>query len=107
MSWPEVANDCKIAGGVMWSFFHGWRRKMGVLTLVLTSALWCLWVRSSQYVDSVGLANGDRSYHAIWSYHGSIVWTLIPCTKGTIPAVIRKCYGWHTMPVASFAMKKR
>ena len=91
---------------LMREFFRGWRRKIGVLTLVMALALWCLWIRSSQCFDSVLLLNGEKSYHSIWCCHGEIAWTLVPCTKGTIPDVIRKYYGWHTTPISQLITRK-
>jgi hypothetical protein len=37
----------------MWSFFHGWRRKAGVATLVMALAFTGFWIRSRTTVDMI------------------------------------------------------
>lgn len=37
----------------MWSFFHGWRRKAGVVTLVMALAMAAAWVRSCVVDDLI------------------------------------------------------
>ncbi|MDB5345400.1 MAG: hypothetical protein JWP89_3777 [Schlesneria sp.] len=37
----------------MWSFFHGWRRKAGAVTLVMACAVLGMWLRGRLYSDSI------------------------------------------------------
>ena len=39
----------------MREFFHGWRRKLGVTTLVLAAAVTAAWFRSQFYWDHIGV----------------------------------------------------
>lgn len=57
----------------MKAFFHGWRRKLGIVTLVLACALMGMWVRSRVVCDSLEYSKGVRS-HFIASMQSGIVW---------------------------------
>ena len=53
----------------MHTFFHGWRRKAGVVTLVMACAMMALWVHSiAGYVAAKVVVN-DQSY-VLMTYHG-------------------------------------
>ncbi len=80
----------------MGDFFKPRRRKVGVVTLLMACVSMAAWVRSLSTYDSAMISNGDRSYHQLMSSPNWIGWTLIPCTKGAIPAVIRRQYGCHS-----------
>jgi hypothetical protein len=77
-------------------FFKPWRRKFGVLMLVLACVFMGGWVRSLSIYDSAMISNGDQSYHQLMSSPNWIGWTLIRCTKGSIPVTIRSQYGWRS-----------
>jgi hypothetical protein len=58
----------------MRDFFRGWKRKFGVLTLLLACALMAGWVRSLAATD---LIQGQRSNQAKYSFtssSGSLAW---------------------------------
>lgn len=44
------------------TFFHGWRRKMGCVTLLMACALTVGWVRSHVRYDIINLTSGGHSY---------------------------------------------
>jgi hypothetical protein len=67
----------------MWSFFHGWRRKIGVATLVTACALFAAWARGTSTFDRVNFEGNDSysvfhfsnprfTYPGILLYHGRI-----------------------------------
>jgi hypothetical protein len=57
--------------GIMGNFFHGWRRKVGLLTLVMACLFMAGWVRSSIFHDSAGFEEAGR-LDALGSYQGRI-----------------------------------
>lgn len=59
------------------TFFHGWRRKIGVMTLVIACAFAGLWARSYYFSDTMFLSATDVG-HMLESTNGSILWTSIP-----------------------------
>ena len=61
----------------MWSFFHGWRRKAGVVTLVIACGLICGWV-SSHFVRVEFRTPIFDSLNVISTAYGGIEWSVIP-----------------------------
>ncbi len=57
----------------MHTFFHGWRRKTGVVSLVMACVFTVGWMRSRVALDSVAFAVGGRQYQ-ICSWRGRIHW---------------------------------
>ncbi len=57
----------------MLQFFHGWRRKAGIVTLVMACGLMGMWVRSQFRVDVV-LYPGSMRQHEILSMRQTIYW---------------------------------
>ena len=57
----------------MHTFFHGWRRKTGVITLVMACVLWCGWMRSRSKLDTVSIPILNR-FHLLASAHGELGW---------------------------------
>ncbi|MDB5346989.1 MAG: hypothetical protein JWP89_5366 [Schlesneria sp.] len=45
----------------MYTFFHGWRRKAGVVTLVMAIALMAMWLRSYLFNDEVSFPCGQST----------------------------------------------
>lgn len=56
----------------MHTFIHGWRRKAGVVTLVMALATLGLWVRSRVTCDSLEMHPNDTSIFSIALNKGSI-----------------------------------
>jgi len=57
------------------SFFHGWRRKIGVVTLLMACVLMAGWVRSLFFADSVTIRGRmSLDYNRVSSAGSNIVW---------------------------------
>jgi hypothetical protein len=56
----------------MGEFFKPWRRKLGVVTLVLACVFTAGWVRSLSRVNYIGIFSGVRTSHTVISTHGII-----------------------------------
>jgi hypothetical protein len=59
----------------MREFFHGWRQKAGVVTLVITLALAALWCRSYAELDRFWI-HLPTSSHVIYSVRGATGWAI-------------------------------
>ncbi|MDB5343195.1 MAG: hypothetical protein JWP89_1572 [Schlesneria sp.] len=57
----------------MWSFFHGWQRKVGVVTLVMALAVTGMWARSFMILDQVRLYRKDV-FRVLVTTPGSFGW---------------------------------
>jgi hypothetical protein len=57
----------------MREFFRGWKRKIGVLTLLLTCALTVEWVRSFTFCDGAAVTFIKHRY-SVRSYRNQILW---------------------------------
>jgi len=58
----------------MWEFFRGWRRKAGILTLVMACLFMAGWIRSIETQDQFVLCYDPPDYFRFISYHGSLIW---------------------------------
>lgn len=79
----------------MREFFRGWKRKVGVVTLVIACQFMVGWLRSIYYEDSVLIRTGSRTMVAFETESGSIRWAII-----TFPDRIRflKFIVWECVP---------
>ena len=57
-------------------FFSGWKRKLGVLTLLMACVLMAGWVRSKYVMEALICSIGQIPTHSISSRDGSLIWTL-------------------------------
>jgi hypothetical protein len=57
----------------MYSFFHGWRRKAGVVTLVVACAVFVVWIRSTIITDTLWIHSGTQ-FHQVHSCRGFFWW---------------------------------
>ena len=57
----------------MREFFKGWRRKAGVILLVMACVVTAVWIRSSIVVDFMHFEIGDRFYVVV-SRRGVLAW---------------------------------
>jgi hypothetical protein len=57
------------------TYFHGWRRKIGVLTLVMACVLIAGWIRSFLQEDVWVMIKGDATVGIIISNDGSLCWS--------------------------------
>lgn len=55
-------------------FFHGWRRKAGIATLVVACVVTGMWLRGL-YVADIWCANLLGDYHVLQSGHGVVTWS--------------------------------
>ena len=59
---------------VMGQFFHGWRRKLGLTTLLLALAFLAEWGRSHQFMDLAYLRTGPKTAQMVVSDRRGMVW---------------------------------
>ena len=65
----------------MREFFHGWRRKVGCITLLMVCGLTGMWARSRVFQDIVFFDFGSR-VHTIHTYGGVLTWHRHNATPG-------------------------
>jgi hypothetical protein len=58
----------------MHTFFHGWRRKVGVATLVMACLMMGLWMRSRFILDTVRYCPDGRYHYSITLAPSAIRW---------------------------------
>lgn len=81
---------------MMKDFFHGWRRKGGVVTLVMASILMAVWIRSGVVIDAVKFSPPPYdSIHYLTSAGGSVQWMRREFAGGRIATF------WYTERLAS------
>ncbi|MBS0201248.1 MAG: hypothetical protein JSS49_00005 [Planctomycetes bacterium] len=90
----DKPGSVRLRGGAMREFFKGWRRKVGVMTLVVACAVWGLWLRSKTdvqgpspfgYPEHIQIGNNRfQSFNGQFEwYHESHVETLVfPASNG-------------------------
>lgn len=61
----------------MGEFFHGWRRKVGVVALVLACVVACAWCRSCLFLESIRIPRGDTYTDFLVSFDGRLNWARI------------------------------
>ena len=61
----------------MWSFFHGWRRKAGVITLVMACAIMGLWVRSRFFDEVIRFRVGAHAVNDFQLLESGFSWASI------------------------------
>ncbi len=57
----------------MWEFFRGWRRKIGVVTLVIAYMFAAGWVRSLFIEDTLVFTDGSQ-HQTLSSLYGKVYW---------------------------------
>jgi hypothetical protein len=62
----------------MHTFFHGWRRKIGVVTLVMACVLTVGWVRSVSIRDEINVPIGQKMAEKLLSVKQSLCWVHFP-----------------------------
>ena len=87
----------------MGDFFRGWRRKAGLVTLVMACVLAVGWMRSCVYGVLWYFVAGDRQ-HYIFSLNGRIIWGASWTTegfdafRGSFPLTLEVADFLNTMP---------
>ena len=61
----------------MRDFFHGWRRKTGVATLMMALAFLVGWIRSETYSDAFSFSCGTNMSYTIYSVNGYLFFELM------------------------------
>lgn len=64
-------------------YFHGWRRKMAVVTLAMAVALMVMWIRSATYADFFVPFLDDRRVVFVGSFKDRIKWVCSSNTPNT------------------------
>ncbi len=59
----------------MGEFFHGWRRKVGMMTLALALVFMAGWIRSFNEVDQIEYLKDTQTLHVVYSCPAGIGWT--------------------------------
>lgn len=79
----------------MREFFKGWRRKAGVVTLVMAMALTGMWVRSLSRDDWFDFSIGDSNYRISSSREYGLSWIWWSKTLDASPssAILDRHYG--------------
>lgn len=57
----------------MHTFFHSWRRKAGVVVLVMVVIFVAAWIRSYSFADSIPINDG-HSLQVVESIYGGVRW---------------------------------
>ena len=63
-----------VVGGIMGAFFKGWKRKVGVLTLVMALILTRMWIRSASIGDELTFPIGTQWDDCVASNNQCLVW---------------------------------
>ena len=58
----------------MREFFRGWRRKSGVLTLLMALVFMAVWVRGFTTADQIEFYPGATTFHTWFSENGNLGW---------------------------------
>lgn len=61
----------------MGEFFKGWKRKLGVATLLMALAFTAAWMRSRFYSDGLSIQVGSKQQHWIISDNFGLYWTAL------------------------------
>jgi hypothetical protein len=79
----------------MREFFHGWRRKLGCVTLVMALVLMVGWMRTRVVQDGVSLRISEQLFYSIASRDGTLHLVRASYTEPITGAPFIK---WYTMP---------
>ena len=60
----------------MGEHFHGWRRKVGAVTLALALVFMVGWIRSFSEVDQIEFLKDAQTLHVVYSCPAGIGWTM-------------------------------
>jgi hypothetical protein len=80
----------------MYTYFHGWRRKAGLVTPVMACATMGAWFRSFVLCDAIVVRSGTRWVDAIVADAGHLMWADI-CDVAPDPLI-----QWKQFPMAMF-----
>ena len=66
-------------------FFHGWRRKMGAVTLWMALGVMAGWIRSVSHSDGYLIPGDDPTFHLVYSAPNRIGWVFVKNENGSVP----------------------
>ena len=66
-------------------FFHGWRRKLGVMTLAMACVFTLGWMRSLYFCNGYLILSDDPAFHLIYSVPNRFGWVFVKNEGGIIP----------------------
>jgi hypothetical protein len=58
----------------MREFFRGWRRKAGVVTLVMACVSMCMWIRGRVFIEGALFDTGNRQCNVVLNFKGKFYW---------------------------------
>jgi hypothetical protein len=73
----------------MYEFFHGWRRRVGIVTLVMACCLMAGWVRNYVMCDVFSIHGGRSNLQRFVSVQGRTWWMDVQEQDGSL------CTRWH------------
>ncbi|MDB5345602.1 MAG: hypothetical protein JWP89_3979 [Schlesneria sp.] len=77
----------------MHTFFNGWRRKAGVVTLVMAVAMCSLWMRANLITDEITFQIADRR-HTVISLRDGVIWI-------SLDGHLRQTWMWESSAIGS------
>ena len=83
----------------MSEFFKGWKRKIGLLTLLMACVFMGGWVRSLTYTEIVDFAKGECTTDIFYSFDGVLVWRKV---FQECPDVSTSFQEWESVPSTRF-----
>ena len=83
----------------MSAFFKGWKKKIGVLTLVMACLAMAGWMRSLAVQDQICFRSRKHTMEFLQSFKNSISWHHFYNDSEAGPLLLSKCYNkWDAFP---------
>ncbi len=73
----------------MGDFLHGWRRKLGIVTLLLAFVFLSGWIRSRSHCDHVTIRSGQQTVHWLISGYHWLGWVMYREPENTFPPTVK------------------
>jgi len=92
-----VTNAILNVNEIMRGVFHGWRRKTGVVTLVLACLCMGGWMRSTWVVNELLCVTDSQTLHAVYTCPIGIGWSRLHETvfvSGFAPHLVFDRWSW-------------
>ena len=82
----------------MGEFFHGWRRKSGLLTLLIACVFMIGWIRTYFITDLVSAPFGTKTYINVDSFRSNLIFRVYPRASNfswfSLPSHVNMMFGW-------------
>ncbi len=83
----------------MGDFFHGWRRKLGVVALLMACLITTAWVRSLRVEDRLVFFSAKNALQSLHAWNGAVSWTSFYGKTESDSVVLTKAFrNWSTFP---------